>query len=249
MVEWLDHLSCSAALPQFVRGLSLLRSICGATCPHLRWSGMKRMILLAICGTALAACDAAPDAAQTGTEAPDTPQAPISPPPHVDPDAMDAPVPKPLAVDLTRNEWKTAANRDECAPMVLTSDGGAAAEPRRANFAGGWGIAFDTEEVNSAYGVAGPGIIPADRANGQEGRLRDQWPYFIELADLPQPAFAGYGLEGAKPYRVAAPDGVGDNSLAYVRIGGQACTYNVWSRLGRAHLEVLLQSLRPGAKE
>ncbi|WP_144095268.1 hypothetical protein [Croceicoccus sediminis] len=210
---------------------------------------MKKILTLAICCAALAACDAAPDAAQTGTEAPDTPQAPISPPPHVGPDSVDTPDPVPLAVDLTRNEWKTAANRDECAPLILTSDGGAGGEPRRANFAGGWGVAFDTDEVNSAYGVAGPGVIPADKADGQENRLRDQWPHFMQLPDLQQPAFAGYGLEGAKPYRAEAPDGVGDNSLAYVRFGGQTCTYNVWSRLGRAHLEVLLQSLRPGATE
>lgn len=210
---------------------------------------MKRMITLALCCTALAACDAAHDAAQTGTEAPDTPQAPISPPPHVDPDAPNAPAPQPLAVDLTRNEWKTAANREDCAPLVFTSDGGAPAEARRANFSGGWGVAFDTDEVRSAYGVAGPGVVDGDRAGGQESRLRSQWPYFTVLDDLPQPAFAGYGLEGAQPYRSEVPDGVGDNSLAYVRVGGQTCTYNVWSRLGRAHLEVLLQSLRPGVTE
>ena len=214
-----------------------------------RCSDMKRMFTLALCCTALAACDAATDSAQTGTEAPDTPQAPISPPPHVDPDAPDAPAPEPLAVDLTRNEWKTAANHGECAPLVLTSDGGVPAEARRANFSGGWAVAFDTEEVRSAYGVAGPGIIDADRADGQASRLKNQWPHFVELSDLPQPAFAGYGLEGAKPYRDEVPDGVGDNSLAYVRVGGQACTYNVWSRLGRAHLEVLLQSLRLGATD
>jgi len=110
-------------------------------------------------------------------------------------------------------------------------------------------VAFDTDEVRSAYGVAGPGVLDADRADGQEARLRGQWPYFTKLPDLPQPAFAGYGIEGAKPYGEDAPDGVGENSLAYVHVGGQACTYNVWSRLGRAHLEVLLQSLRTGVTD
>ncbi|WP_066555335.1 hypothetical protein [Croceicoccus bisphenolivorans] len=198
---------------------------------------------------ALAGCGSQPDAEHSGTEAPATPQAPVSPPAHVDPDHPDAPPPVPLAADLTRNEWATAQNKGECAPLVLTSDGGAPAEARRANFGGGWGIAFDTEDVRSAYGVAGPGIVGADRADGQEARLRGQWPYFTMLENLPQPSFAGYGLEGARPYREEVPDGVSENSLAYVHVAGQACTYNVWSRLGRAHLEVLMQSLRPGPKE
>ncbi len=45
---------------------------------------------------------------------------------------------------------------------------------------------------------------------------------------------AGYGPEG----------GTGPSDLAYLRIQGQECLYNVWSRLGRAHLEHLLESLR-----
>lgn len=197
----------------------------------------------------LGACDAPSADEHTGTEAPDGPRAPVTPPPEVDLDHPDAPAPQPLAARLTRNEWRTADNRAQCAPLVLTSDGGAPGEARRANFAGGWGVAFDTEEARSAYGVAGPGLVDADGADGQAQRLREQWPYFTRLTDLPQPALAGYGLEGANPYRDAAPDGVGENSLAYVRWGSEACTYNVWSRLGRAHLEVLLQSLRPGPIE
>jgi len=44
----------------------------------------------------------------------------------------------------------------------------------------------------------------------------------------------GYGREG----------GTGPNWLAYVRIPGQDCLYNVWSRRGQAHLEELLAELR-----
>ncbi|RVQ68703.1 hypothetical protein EKN06_00255 [Croceicoccus ponticola] len=210
---------------------------------------MRNIILPVISLVLLAACDPAPEEDNTGTEAPQAPQAPVSTPEAVDPGSLDAPPPEPLAVKLTRNEWATAANKDVCAPLVLTSDGGASAEARRANFAGGWGVAFDTEKVRSAYGVAGPGIVDADGADGQEDRLKGQWPHFMRLPDLPQPAFAGFGLEGARPYREDRPDGVGDNSLAYVRVAGQDCTYNVWSRLGRAHLEVLLSSLRPGLED
>ena len=54
---------------------------------------------------------------------------------------------------------------------------------------------------------------------------------------------AGGGGRAARAGR-HNPDGRGLNSGAYVRVGGERCTYNLWSRLGRAHLEVLLDSLR-----
>jgi hypothetical protein len=38
--------------------------------------------------------------------------------------------------------------------------------------------------------------------------------------------------------------GTGPNQLAYLRIAGQGCLYNVWSRLGTTHLESLLGSIR-----
>ena len=45
---------------------------------------------------------------------------------------------------------------------------------------------------------------------------------------------AGYGPEaGTDPYE-----------LAYLRIAGQGCLYNVWSRLGQSHLVGLLSSIR-----
>lgn len=205
---------------------------------------MKKSILPIASIALLSACNPVPQETNNGTEMPDAPQQPVTPPPVADPQSPEIVEVVPLAVDLTRNEWATAANKDECAPLVLTTDGGAGAEARRANFSGGWGVAFDTDDVKSAYGVAGPDIVQSDKADGQETRLKGQWPYFMKLPRLAQPAFAGYGLEGAKPYSAERPDGVGDNSLAYVHVAGQGCTYNVWSRLGRAHLEVLLDSLR-----
>ena len=32
--------------------------------------------------------------------------------------------------------------------------------------------------------------------------------------------------------------------LAYLRVEGQDCLYNIWSRLGREHLEELIHELR-----
>jgi uncharacterized membrane protein len=150
------------------------------------------------------------------------------------------------ASELVLAEWRKADNRAECAPLAFTADAAGAGVPRPAAFSGGWAVAFDRPGVRSAYGIAGTGLLPEDAGDeaGQRERLQDQWPLFRTVPNLPQPAFAGYGVEGAKAYPEDNPDGDGLNSLAYVRVAGQACDYNVWSRLGRAHLEALLENLR-----
>lgn len=226
---------------------------------------MRPVNLLLASAALLAACAPDPDthaeggpfSPSTGSPSPrsvvdeiDRPPAPSAnatelPADHLAPDDP-APARQPLAADLVRREWARAANRKACAPLFLTSDAGASARPRAAHFAGGWAVAFDLPGQRSAYGIAGTGVLDEDRlpADQAELQLRGQWPYFVSLRDLPQPAYAGYGLEGAKAYGDADPDGRGENSLAYVRVGGQRCLYNVWSRLGRAHLEALLDLLR-----
>ncbi len=155
---------------------------------------------------------------------------------------------RPVALDaaLIRSEWRKAANHARCAPLGFTDTGSRRGTARRADFSGGWAVAYDLPGLRSAYGVAGPGLLPQtdeQPASVQRDRLQRQWPYFVEVEQLPQPAFAGYGIEGAEAYPDANPEGRGVNSLAYLRVGGQTCTYNVWSRLGRAHLELLLRSL------
>ena len=152
----------------------------------------------------------------------------------------------PLAPELTRLEWSKAENRKDCAPIVFTTSGGLGVNARSAEFSGGWAVAYDLPGMRSAFGVAGSGLIDDDNADAaaKEQHLRAQWPHFRYLRDLPQPAFAGYGLQGAKPYPADNPSGKGLESLGYVRVGGQKCLYNVWSKLGREHLETLLASLR-----
>lgn len=146
-------------------------------------------------------------------------------------------------------EWRVAQNRVTCAPLALASNGGVKAKARRAYFGAGWGVGFDTRRVRSAYGFAGVGMLPDDALSHADKRtaLAKQWPYTRELGrrgGLPQGSFAGYGLEGAARYPTSNPQGRGQHSLAYVRIPGQACMYNVWSRIGRRHLEQILDSLR-----
>ena len=48
---------------------------------------------------------------------------------------------------------------------------------------------------------------------------------------------------GAQPFTEANPDGRGERLGAYVVIPGQGCLYNLWSQLGRAHLETMIDHL------
>ena len=123
-------------------------------------------------------------------------------------------------------EWQKAENRDTCALIAPRSLGaaGANATPRAARFAGGWAVAYDLPGLRSAFGIAGAGVRTGDPSY-------NKWPYVHEWGDGSK---VEYGPEG----------GEGPNQLAYLRIQGQDCLYNVWSRLGREHLELLLRELR-----
>jgi hypothetical protein len=124
--------------------------------------------------------------------------------------------------------WRAAANRQRCAllaPARLDSAVASQARPRSASFSGGWGVAYDLPAERSAFGVAGTGV------SAWSDDVYDEWPVKRDFADGSR---VGYGPEG----------GTGPNWLAYVRIPGQECLYNVWSRQGRAHLEQLLADLR-----
>ena len=123
------------------------------------------------------------------------------------------------------DQWKKSENRSTCALLAPASLGkGEGAEPRAANFAGGWAVAYDTPQVRSAFGVAGTGASASEPSY-------TEWPFTRRWADS---SSAGYGPEG----------GTGPNQLAYLRLPHQDCLYNVWSRLGREHLEHLIGQLR-----
>lgn len=87
-------------------------------------------------------------------------------------------------------------------------------------------MAYDLPQMRSAFGIAGTGVNAADSTYSD-------WSFHREWADGSR---AGYGPEGG---------GAGPKQLAYLRIAGQGCLYNVWSLLGREHLEHLLESIRP----
>jgi len=211
---------------------------------------MRTCSLLAVGALlALSACDRQPATSVIEpTEDTAKPVETVSPP-HVGPDPMGSAssdtAPAPLDAELVLREWRKAENREACAPLAFTSVGGGTGTARRAQFGGGWAVAYDQPGLRSAYGLAGTGLLDEDSlpVADQRARLARQWPLFRDLTNLPTSSFAGYGVEGAGRYPPGNPDGNGVNSLAYLRIGGQRCTYNVWSRLGRAHLEHLLEKL------
>lgn len=122
-------------------------------------------------------------------------------------------------------EWRKADNRASCALIAFTDDAiTPGAKPRAATFSGGWSVAYDLPNQRSAFGVAGTGVRASDPSY-------HDWPFTRTWSDG---SSVGYGPEG----------GTGPNTLAYLRIAGQGCLYNVWSRVGREHLEQLLSSIR-----
>lgn len=137
----------------------------------------------------------------------------------------ETPIPRANVPAVYVTQWEKAENRATCAMVApLDLGAGANATPRAATFSGGWGVAYDLPNLRSAFGIAGAGVTADDPSY-------DNWPYVQQWDDGSR---AEYGPEG----------GQGPNQLAYVRIQGQRCLYNVWSRLGRAHLEHLLRNLR-----
>lgn len=136
------------------------------------------------------------------------------------------PLPRTAVPQVYFTQWEKAENRTVCAVIAPRSLGpqGEGATPRAATFSGGWGVAYDLPNLRSAFGIAGAGVKADDPSY-------DEWPYVQQWDDGSR---AEYGPEG----------GTGPNQLAYVKIQGQQCLYNVWSRLGREHLEHLLRELR-----
>ena len=123
-------------------------------------------------------------------------------------------------------EWKKAKNRDKCALLVIDDlSGSSEVKSRRAYFGGGWAVAYDSAKERSVFGLAGSGTDV-----DSPGPVY-RFPFTRRWADG---SIANYGLEG----------GVGPGYLAYLQVAGQKCSYNVWSKRGKAHLESLIDRLR-----
>ncbi|HYW09461.1 MAG TPA: hypothetical protein VE913_21045 [Longimicrobium sp.] len=175
----------------------------------------------------LGGCASAPVEVPAAAPAPaNTPAMPAPAPPALPPAPWrGSPLATGPAATVALAQWRRAENRATCAPLAPASLGArTAAVPRAASFSGGWAVAFDLPEMRGAFGVAGTGTLASAPSY-------DAWPHRRAWADG---SSAGYGPEG----------GTGPSQLAYLRIQGQECLYNVWSRLGREQLETLLEQLR-----
>jgi hypothetical protein len=140
-------------------------------------------------------------------------------------------------------EWERSDSRRECPLLAFTDVGaGEGGTPRAADFGGSWAVAWDKPGSpgqlpngqpsptvgRSTFGIAGVGGL-SDAAEDFD------WPHDRTWADGSR---AGYGVEGG------GADEPGSKWLAYLRAEGHGCLYNVWSHLGRSHLEHLLDGLR-----
>jgi hypothetical protein len=162
---------------------------------------------------------------------------------------MEAPIAA-AEVPVMAGEWNEAENRSSCAALAPVG-GVADANPRPANFAGGWAVAWDAPDGpgmsadgvfcpdcgRSAVGVAGTG------AAVDETVIRS-WPNVIEWNDG---SVVGYGVEGSIASEIddAATTSVDSPTmLAFLAVTGQECLYNVWSRRSEAELVDVINRLR-----
>ena len=129
-----------------------------------------------------------------------------------------------------RQQWLRAPSRRQCGLLALATRDPAHypdAKSRKANFSGGWGVAYDLVSqrgmyFRSAYGVANAGTS-SDKVMpwGEKMRYRDG-------------SLVSYGREGGNP---------AGKWLAYLYLPN-GCFYNIWSGIGEDHLLEMIQGLR-----
>jgi eukaryotic-like serine/threonine-protein kinase len=146
------------------------------------------------------------------------------------------------AVPFVVAEWRKAENKADCAALGFADVGdiGAGAKARRAEFYGGWAIAYDKKGLagtdgsgsdcpacgRSAFGIAGTGAKV-------EGSPFQRFPHQVTYQGGGR---VGYGGEGFSDDT--------KRLLADVEVPGQTCLYQVWTNQGVEHMELLLQNLR-----
>ena len=164
--------------------------------------------------------------------------------------ADTGPAPPPWAQDklpesaarVAVTEWRKAENRSGCAALGFADIGeiGADARPRRADFYGGWAVAWDKKGLagtdgsgsdcatcgRSAFGIAGAGVTV-------DGTPFERFAHQITYSDGGRVGYGGEGFSASET-----------RLLADVQVPGQTCLYQVWTNQGVEHMELLLQSLR-----
>lgn len=127
-------------------------------------------------------------------------------------------------------QWLRAPTKNQCAILALASRDPAqlpSARSRKAEFAGGWGVAYDLRRYRGAFLRSAYGVANSGTTDGVYGI----WPDRIDYRDG---TVITYGREGG------LPDG---KWLAYVHLPN-GCFYNVWSNISQAHLLQVINGLR-----
>lgn len=125
--------------------------------------------------------------------------------------------------------WASAENRRWCAPLAPALVDGVAS--RASELDGGWVVEFDQEGMPGMDAAGEPCESCGRAVFGIAGTAMG----VDEMLEAPAPRFAdGSAVE-------VVEEGV---AAATVAIRGQGCVYQVWSFLGRDHLEGLLGQLR-----
>jgi hypothetical protein len=153
----------------------------------------------------------------------------------------DAPISMSEAPSTLVAAWERAENRDWCAPIVPRHFGAAeGARARASNLEGGWAVEFDLRGMRGVardgtvcdrcgrgvFGVAGTSMTPDEIVSPDSEAI------------LPVPSFADGShaeFELDETEQVAA---------ATITLSGQGCVYQVWTFLGREHLDQLVAELR-----
>lgn len=138
----------------------------------------------------------------------------------------------PITASETDSVYKTEWNKSEigrkCPLLALPSTANSHLidrSVRRANFSGGWGVAYDLPAVRSAYGVALSRI--SDPVG--KGGIWNDYHVYQDGTELT------YGREGGDP---------NGKWLAYLTLGDNHCFYNIWSKQSKSHLEQIISELR-----
>jgi hypothetical protein len=137
------------------------------------------------------------------------------------------------------DEWTVAENKDT-ARLVLPADVALSSQgsPRRANFSGGWGVAWDepsgpgVDPTGSFCETCGRGV--AGVAGTANAASKSFSPPFTNVVQWSDGSAVGY----------TGPRSDNRQFLANLFVNGQGSLYQVWSYRSQRHLEYLISQLR-----
>ena len=145
---------------------------------------------------------------------------------------------QPAAPRALLQAWHRSENHGWCAPLAPTTLGaGEGARARSGAYAGGWSLEFDQR---GAAGMTAGGDVCETCGRGTFGVAGTAMS-----ADEAEDLVGGTATVLADGGRIDVQASSEDPAaVATIVVPGQDCVYQVWSFLGRAHLDTLVASLR-----